>query len=76
MMVEQVDREGYSFSYLKNLKFGGVVSKSCIPSKDPLECEIGTKRGEVKVELEFQGHYGEPNLTLSVNVPPAGGGEK
>lgn len=56
--------EGNPFSYLKQLEFKGVVSKPCVPGKDPLECALPRDGGEVKVQLTFQGHYGEPDVTL------------
>ena len=68
LVVEQVDTEGNPFFYLKRLVFGGVVSKTCIPRQDPLECEVPAGGGEVKVHLELQGHYGEPDVTLDIKV--------
>ena len=72
--MEQVDIEGHPFSYLKSVVFGGVIGpKTCVPPRDLLECDVRAKGGKVKVELEFQGHYGEPNLTLTFDVTPGKG---
>ena len=66
--------EGNPFSYLKRLVFGGMVSKICVPAKDPLECDIPSgRRGEVKVQLELQGHYREPDISLDFRVTPGRG---
>ena len=74
VIVEEVDAEGNPFSYLKLLEFGGVVSKSCPPGRGaPLECEIPPKGGEVRVNLSFQAHYGEPDLSLCFQVKPGEG---
>ena len=73
VLVEQVDAEGNPFSYLKSVTFGGVVSKSCDPTKDLLECDVPAKGGEVKVQMVFHSHYGEPDLALSFPVKPGQG---
>ena len=72
--IEQVDFEGNPFSYLRKVEFTGVVSKACVPGKDPLECELpGGGGGEVSVCLKLQGHYGEPDVVLDFNVTPGTG---
>ncbi len=68
-----MDVEGNPFSYLKSVTFGGVVSKSCDPTKDPLECDVPAEGGEVKVQMGFHSHYGEPDLALSFPVKPGQG---
>ena len=73
VVVEQVDAEGSPFSYLKHLEFMGVISKSCVPGKDPLECPMPSKPGEVRVQLTFQAHYGEPDVSLPFRVTPGEG---
>lgn len=65
--------EGNPFTYLRALTFGGVVSKTCVPGRDPLECEMPSAGGEVKVVLGLQGHYGEPDVSLTFKVAPAAG---
>ncbi len=73
VIVEQVDAEGNPFSYLKHLEFKGAVSKSCDPGKDPLECPMPARGGEVIVQLVFQAHYGEPDVSLPFRVSPGKG---
>ena len=75
--VEGVDFEGYPFSYLKRVVFGGAVSKECVLGKnDPLECDLPpgiTDEVEVTVQLDLWGHYGEPNVCLPFKVTPGKG---
>ena len=73
--MEQIDTEGHPFSYLKQLEFKGVVSKPCVPGKDPLECAVPPGGGEVGVQLTFQAHYGEPDVLLNFQVAPGKGEE-
>lgn len=76
VLVEEVDFEGNPFSYLKRVVFGGVVSRACVPGKNPLECELPrgvTGKGEVTVQLELWGHYGEPDICLTFKVEPGKG---
>ena len=71
--MKEVDVEGNPFSYLRRLVFGGVVSKVCIPRRDALECEVPDAGGEVKIQLELHGHYGESDVSLDFKVTPGSG---
>ena len=66
--MEEVDIEGNPFSYLKRLVFGGVVNKVCVPGAAGLQCEVPSAGGVVKVTLELQGHYREPDVSLDFKV--------
>ena len=70
-----MDFEGNPFSYLKGVEFKGVVSKVCVPGRDRLQCDIpeGGRGKEIRVLLELQGHYEEPNLELKFQLNPGTG---
>ncbi len=60
------------------MEFTGAVSKTCVPGKDPLQCDLPTGGGargkrEVSVLLELQGHYGEPSVDLKFKLTPGTG---
>ena len=68
--------EGNPFSYLKCVTFGGLTLKRCNPHKEPLECSIPVaSQGQLDIQLEFQGHYGEPSLSLPLSLTGHGESE-
>lgn len=68
-----MDVEGNPFSFLKKVEFSGVVSKICDPNSGSLSC-IFPKSSDVQlnVQLYFQGHYGEPSVSLPLELKEEG----
>lgn len=76
LSIQGIDVDFTPVTFLKSVKSvynrrPATVEPFLIPFRD--ELEEGT---EVKLELEFMGHYGEPNLELGFVIPGEDGGEE
>lgn len=73
--VSGVDVDGTPVSFLRSVK---LVNNRRVLKAEPfvfdLRGDVGERGLEVKLELEFMGHYGEPNLELCHSVEEDGVG--
>jgi len=63
LIVEGVDVDGTPTSFLRSVLFNG----STFARAEPFACTLHRQSQsglEVKLELEFMGHYGEPNVEI------------
>jgi mono-ADP-ribosyltransferase sirtuin 6 len=73
VVVAGVDVDGTPVSFLRSVK---MVNNRRVLKAEPfvfdLRGDVGEGGLEVKLELEFMGHYGEPNLELVHDVEEDG----
>jgi len=70
LKIQGVDEEGSPYSLFKSVDVLFPESKKPATfTKEPIEAyssKVDMSKGEVKITMEFQGHYGEENFVLSV----------